>query len=567
MMAQGSKPADVLLTSGTILTMDQTSSIHQAVSIRDGRIQAVGGNQDLQPLVGSDTRVIDLQGHTVIPGIIDTHAHMDREGLKNLQPGLEGVRSIADILATIKREVAGKQPGEWVVTMPVGDRPNYADIPAKLAEGRFPTRWELDRVSPNNPVFIRGIWSPWNVPPSVSVSNSLALRLAGIDRHTKSPHKSVTIERDDTGEPTGVIVDNNTYPVVEFSLMRVVPRFTHDDRVQALRESMRFYNSVGTTSIYEGHGVAPELLQVYKAVWDASEMTVRSHLVLSPTWRSLKEAASDMARWGHSASGFGFGDDLLRICGYFIQLRGQRHVARLRSAELPFTNWAGFAESYNPAPRFHALLRLAAQHNLRAHTLAAGEAELEDVLQAFESVQGEFPIAERRWVLEHVRDVNASQLQRMKRLGVVCETIPLTHIWLRGSAYADDAERAARTVPHQDFLRHGIAFGMGTDNKPYNPFHTLWSAVVRRERRTGTIIGPEQCLTRMQALRAFTLGGAYFLGVEAQRGSLEVGKLADLAVLSDNPLHVPEERLPNLQAHLTLLGGQAVYDRGVLGGC
>ena len=158
--------ADMLLTNGRVLTMDHAASLQQAVAIRDRHIQAVGSDDALRSLVGPDTRVIDLHDHTVIPGMIDTHAHMDREGLKNLQPGLEGVRSIADILAIIKREVAGKQPGEWVVTMPIGDRPNYTDIPAELAEKRYPTRWELDSVSPDNPVYIRGIWSPWNVPPS-----------------------------------------------------------------------------------------------------------------------------------------------------------------------------------------------------------------------------------------------------------------------------------------------------------------------------------------------------------------------------------------------------------------
>jgi hypothetical protein len=551
--------ADMVLHNGRILTMDSNDSVHQAVAIRGSRILAVGSDADLQALTGPETNTLDLHGQTVIPGIIDTHAHMDREGLKNLLPGLEGVRSIADILAVIKRQVAQKPPGEWLVTMPIGDRPNYADVLTQLAEGRYPTRWELDSVSPNNPVYIRGIWTPWNVPPGVSVANSRALQLAGIDRQTQAPHPSVVIERDATGEPTGVMVDYNMYPVVEFSLMRVVPRFTHADRVRALRESMRLYNSVGTTTIYEGHGVAPELLQVYKTVWDAGDMTVRCHLVLSPTWRSLREAASDMARWGHSASGFGFGDDMLRLCGYFLQLRGHRHVARLRSAELPFTGWAGFAESYNPAPRFHTLLRLAAQHNLRVHTLAASVQELENALQAFEALHTEFPIAARRWVLEHIRDVRPDQLQRMKRLGVVCETIPLTHLWLRGAAYVEDAVGAQRTVPHQDFLQHDIPFGMGTDNKPYNPFHTLWAAVVRQERRSAAVIGPQQCLTRLQALRAFTMGGAYFCGVETQRGSLAVGKLADLAVLSDDPLRVPDSQLPALHAILTMVGGHIVH--------
>jgi hypothetical protein len=556
--------ADVLVTNARVLTMDADASIQQAVAIRGTRIEAVGRSDELHQAVGPETRIIDVQGRTVIPGIIDTHAHMDREGLKNIQPGLEGVRSIADILAVIKREVESRQPGEWVLTMPIGDRPNYADMPGRLAEGRFPTRWELDTVSPDNPVYIRGTWTPWNVPPSVSIANSRALQLAGIDRHTRSPHTTVVIERDAAGEPTGVIADYNTYPVVEFSLMRVVPRFTHRDRVRALRESMRLYNSVGTTTIYEGHGVAPEVLQVYKTVWDAGDMSVRSHLTLSPTWRSLREAASDMARWGHTASGYGFGDDMLRLCGVFIQLRGQRHVARLRSAELPFTGWAGFAESYNPAPRFHALLRLAAQHNLRVHTLAATEPLLEEILQAFEAVHAEFPIAERRWVIEHVRDVSPAQLPRMQRLGVVCETIPLTHLWLRGASYVDDLEREQHTVPHQDFLRYDIPFGMGTDNKPYNPFHTLWAAVTRQERRTGAVIGATQRLTRLQALRAFTVGGAVFCGVEHQRGSLEAGKLADLVVLSDDPFDVSDDHLPDLHADLTLIGGRVVYDSGCL---
>lgn len=556
---------DTLLINGHVLTMDAEMSVQQAIAMRDDRIQSIGDNKSLRAEAQPHTRIIDLRGHTVIPGIIDTHAHMDREGLKTRQPGFEGVRSISDILDQIQREVATKSPGDWVVFMPIGDPPNYADIPDRLTEKRFPTRWELDRVSPDNPVYIRGIWSPWNVPPSVSVANSMALQRAGIDRETEPPHDSVAIERDDAGEPTGVFVDHNFYPVVEFTLMRDVPRFTHADRLAALRESMRRYNSVGTTTIYEGHGVAPEVLQVYKAAWDAEDLSVRCHLVISPTWRTLDEAAREMANWAHSASGFGFGDEMLRICGVYLQLRGQRHVARLRSAELPFTNWAGFAESYHSAVHFKHLVRMAAQHNLRVHSLAATEAELEEILQVFEAVQADQDIADRRWVLEHVHDVHPDQLPRMRQLGVVCETIPLSHLWLRGASYLDNPDRGHRTVPHQWFLDHGIPFGLGTDNKPYNPFHTLWSAIARRERRTGAVIGPQQRLSRAQALRAFTMGGAVFCGVEAQRGSLEVGKLADLAVLSHDPLEVPEETLPELHAHLTLVGGRVVHDSGILG--
>ena len=272
MVLQTQHTADTILHNGRVLTVDRDDSIHQALAVRGEEIQTVGTDGDVMDLAGRGTSVIDLQGRTVIPGIIDIHAHMDREGLKRILPSLDGARSIDEILAVVRSEVAQKRPGEWVVTMPIGEPPNYADVPESLAERRFPTRWELDRVSPRNPVYIRGIWTPWNVPPSVSVANSVALQLAGIDRETSEPDSSVTIDRDANGEPTGLLTDHGQFPSVEFTLLRVVPRFTHTQRVEALKESMRLYNSVGTTGTYEGHGVAPEVLRAYKDLWDGGEL-------------------------------------------------------------------------------------------------------------------------------------------------------------------------------------------------------------------------------------------------------------------------------------------------------
>jgi len=317
-MPRDSDKADIIFHSGKVLTVDSGDSVEQAVAIRGESVQAVGSDQDVLGLAGPDTKTVDLQGRTVIPGIIDIHAHMDREGLKRINPSLEGATSIPEILSIIEQQVAQTGPGEWVVIMPVGDPPNYADVPGSLKEGRFPNRWDLDKVSPNNPVYIRGIWTPWNVPPSVAIANSAALQLAGIDRHTQSPDSSVTIEHDDTGEPTGIMVDTGRFPSVEFTLMKVVPRFTHKQRVAALKESMRLYNAVGTTGTYEGHGVAPEVMRVYKEVWDAKEMTVRAHLTLSPGWKTVAQAAQEMERWAHSASGQGFGDSMLHVSGYTL---------------------------------------------------------------------------------------------------------------------------------------------------------------------------------------------------------------------------------------------------------
>lgn len=548
---------NVVLHNGKVLTMAADGVVQQAVAISGESIQAVGSDRDMLAQAGAGTEAIDLQGRTVIPGIIDIHAHMDREGLKRACPSLEGLRSIDEILAAIKQLVDQASPGEWVVTMPVGDPPSYVDIPQSLKEDRYPNRWELDRVSPNNPVYIRGIWTPWNVPPSVAVANSLTLRLAGIDRDTPSPDSTVTIDHDANGEPTGILMDTARFPSLEFTLMKVVPRFTHAQRIRALEESMGLYNSVGVTGTYEGHGVAPEVLRVYKELWDAGRMTVRSHLVLSPAWKSVKEAAQEMDRWGHSASGAGYGDDMLRISGYYLQYRGGRYTSRARSAELPYTGWAGFAQGYNPPGRYRRLVKLAAQHNLRVNTIV--REGLDEVLSIFEEVHRDTPIDQRRWILAHVRETTASQLDRIRKLGLVLETIPLTELWLRGRPLADDPRAAAVAVPHQTYLELGVPFGFGTDNKPFNPFMTLWSALTRQERHTGKVLAPDQCMNRLEALKAFTLGGAYFSFDEERRGSLVPGKLADLAVLSDDPLTVPDDEIPGLHSLLTMVGGRVVH--------
>ena len=548
---------DTILHNAKILTVDGNDSIRQAIAISGNRIRAVGSDADILPLAGAGAKALDLRGHTVIPGIVDIHAHLDREGLKSIYPSLEGLHSIVEIQERIKELAADKTPGEWVVTMPVGDPPNYADMPQSLAEGRFPNRHDLDRVAPDNPVYIKGIWTPWNVPPSVSIANTAALRLAGIDRNTESPDSSVTIEKDTEGEPTGVFIDTGRYPSVEFTLMQVVPRFSMAQRVEALRESMRLYNSVGTTGTYEGHGVAPEVLQAYKAAWDTGEMTVRANLTVSPHWQSVEQAAREMESWGHSFSGPGFGDEFLRVSGYFIQYGGNRYTARARSALLPYTGWAGFIQSYHSPDFFAETVRLAAGNNIRVNTLV--REPLEEVLDVFEAVDRDIPLKGKRWTLAHVLQTTESQLERIRNMGLLVETIPLTELWLRGTPYLDNPDLADTAVAHRRYLERGVDFSFGTDNKPYNPFATLWAAVARRERVTDQVLGPGQRLTRLEALRAFTIGGARFSFDEDRRGSLEPGKLADLAVLSGDLLGMPEAEIPHLESRLTMLGGKIVH--------
>jgi predicted amidohydrolase YtcJ len=165
-------------------------------------------------------------------------------------------------------------------------------------------------------------------------------------------------------------------------------------------------------------------------------------------------------------------------------------------------------------------------------------------------------------MIGHVIETSSEQLRVIRELGLIIETIPLTHLWLRGNRFLEEPEAADQAVAHRDYLDQGVNFGLGTDNKPYSPFPTIWAAVARQERTTKKVLGPTQIITRMEALRAITMGGAYFCFEESRRGSLEAGKLADLAVLSDDYLSVPEDEIPELNSILTMVGGQVVHSSG-----
>jgi len=235
--------ADLVLTGGKILTLDRSSRIAQALAVRGGRIAALGRDEEIASFIGPDTRRLDLRGRLAVPGLNDGHAHMDREGLKLRWPSLAAARSIDDILQIVEAEARHTPRGEWIVTMPIGAPPMYEGVPGNLAENRWPTRHDLDRVAPEHPVYIRAIWGHWrNTLPLVSIANTKALARAGIGRDTRPPAPSIDIEKDARGEPTGVFVERTYKPLVEHTLMAAAPRFTPEDRVTGLAESMRIYN-------------------------------------------------------------------------------------------------------------------------------------------------------------------------------------------------------------------------------------------------------------------------------------------------------------------------------------
>lgn len=553
--------ADLVLAEAQVLTMVPGAAPAQALALRGDRLLAVGSNAEALAYVGPRTRVLRLQGRTVVPGLIDAHAHAEREGLKTLRPSLAHARSVGDVLAVVAREAAATPAGQWIVTMPVGQPPFYFDALAQLAEGRMPTRAELDRVAPQHPVLIPGLFGNWGVPPGYNALNTLALARNGITRDRCPDCEGLDIQRDAEGEPTGLIVEHNRRPLVEFDLLRAVPAFSFDDRLEGLRRSLPIYHATGTTSLYEGHGSAPETIAVYRRLWERGELSMRTRLCVSPTWSHLSEARLAMRDWLAHARGRGLGDPMLRVAGVYIGLGGSTVAADKVRRALPNTGWMGFVEWANRIEDFEAYAAAAAEHDLRVHSVVGDR--LGEVLDVFERIDRAFPLAGRRWVVEHIGAMRAEDVPRLQRLGVFVTTIPFYSLWKNGKPRLVSPDEGNGEVPQRLLVEAGLPLAVGSDNVPPSLFHAMWASVVRRERTSGRVIGPDQKLDRLQALATMTRHGAWLSFEEGEKGMLAPGMLADLAVLDSDPLAVADDDLPRVHAVMTLVGGRPVHSTGL----
>ncbi|MBY0337125.1 MAG: amidohydrolase [Acetobacteraceae bacterium] len=550
--------ADTILTGGRIITCDARFSTAEAVAIRDGRFLAVGDAAMVARHRGPLTEVRDLAGAAVMPGLIDGHAHMDREGLKDVFPTLSGCRSVAAIRARIRELARRAKPGEWIVTMPVGEPPYYFDLPDSLEERRWPTREDLDEAAPDNPVYIRPIWGYWrHTLPLVSIANSRALALAGIGRGTRPPVGSVEIGRDARGEPNGIFVENGFVPLVELTWFRQAPGFTVAQRVAGLPRAMAAYHAFGTTSVYEEHGVAGELLRAYRQVQDMGRLTMRSHLVFSPDWRGQAEA--DLGKlvegWAHWLSGRGLGDDMLRMSGIITEI-GRTEDNALRAEAAPYTGWAGFNYDFGlERGRAKELLVACARNGIRAIGIWP------NMLDLYAEVNEIVPIRDLRWVLGHISVLTREQVSRIRDLGLVITTHTNRYVYKEGHLLKERWK-----LPDEDAIsplrwldEAGVRFSLATDNVPVSLWHPVWQAVSRTNLHTQRPVGEAQALSRERALRAATQDGAFLTMDEDRKGSIEAGKLADLAVLSDDPLTCELAALPMIEAKLTMVGGRVVH--------
>jgi predicted amidohydrolase YtcJ len=555
--------ADLLLERGTVVTLDRRSTLAAAVAVAAGRIIAVGDSPAMAPLVGPATRRFDLRGRTVVPGLFDAHPHVDREGLK-ARGGvpIAGLASVGQIVEVVRDTAKHAAPGAWIVLMPMGRPPHdWVSRPDELTEGRFPTRHDLDAVAPHNPVYIRAVWGWWSRRPFPSVANSRALALAGVSGDTPAPH-GVEIVKDARGEPTGVFLERNHVPVLEYTLFRGLPRFTYEDRVASVRGGARAYAMAGTTATFEGHGLTPAVTRAYGDVHAAGELPLRMHTPLSVPSSAFDDARLEDLFYHYAAvaAGRGTGDDRLRVEGVTLGGTADPRVAEIVGAGYPYEQWAGHFYQAMDRERFVRLGIAAARAGLRVSCVVSRD--LDYAVQAYEAIDRAVPIRDRRWVVIHVNQATRDQLRRLRDLGVVATATP-GFLYLADDRYGLD-RLGDKGVPLRDLLDAGVPVALGTDGVPCSMLWTMWEALVRWDGGGKRRLGASR-LTREEALRMVAQSGHLLTWSEDRRGSIEVGKDADLVVLDDNPLTCAEDRLKDLAVDMTMVGGRIVHESGESG--
>jgi predicted amidohydrolase YtcJ len=529
-------PADLVLRRGKIVTIDRDFSIREAVAIKDGRFLAVGSERDMRPLIGPSTRVIDLAGRTVIPGLIDSHIYATVAGLSwNIELHWEMTRTLADGLRQIGAAVKTKPPGGWIV---VGG----GWVPTQFAEKRFPTRADLDALAPNHPVYIQYLREG-------ALLNSAALTAAGISPGTPDPVGGRFERNPKTGELTGWLQGAAAW---QYAYDKI-PRPTLDTVRQGLINCFRELNRLGVTSISDLHtgGVNFAHRRVLAEMARSGELSLRMNFYVAADESNagieqLKQAVEEIKSLHQN--------DIFRFGGFVDTTVGEA---------LEDGKTAPRAEQAKE--RFRQAARFFAEGGYNFQLRAVSDNSARRLLDVLEEVNAGTPFTRHRILFAGLDDGTPETIERIKKLGggvAVQDRMALT-----GERNVErwGLEKARNTPPLRAMIQSDIPLGAGTDafqSSNYSPMLALWWLVSGKTVAGSAIRDPSQNLTRAEALRLYTIGSAWLTFEEGRKGSIEVEKYADLTVLNADYLTVPEEQIRSLQSLLTVVGGRIVYAAG-----
>lgn len=528
--------ADIALVNGKILTVDSNFSVQQAVAVQGERIVSVGGNSQIKQLIDSSTKVIDLKGKTLIPGLIDNHVHFIRHALRwDHEARIDGVTSRSKALAIISAKAKSLKPGEWVLIIGGWSPGQFRDKP-----GLF-TKAELDRAAPHNPVFIQQSYR-------FMILNSLALKKVGIDEDFDAP-RGWRITRNESGAPTGVIRGRRA--IFRF-WRRELPKMTDDKTLSGLKKLMADFNRAGVTSVFEvgGGGVRDETYEmIRRRLADNNGLSLR--IFHTPRFRVRSPEANKrvIERIRNSRP-----DKSAKMMGHIAlgeHMYAPLHDSAFRPSRFP-------DEDYE---EFRKVSEAAADGGWTIHEHAFRNTTITRYLDIFEKINQKKNITNLRWSIHHADFISKRNIERAKALGM---TFALhSKMTILGSALRRRyGERALSLPPLRTVQNSGAIWGLGTDAgvvAPYPPMLSLWWAVTGMDLGGERALSKSETVSRKNALIAHTRSNAYLFFKENELGSIEKGKLADLVVLDSDYMTIPADRIKDIKPLLTMVGGKIVF--------
>ncbi|CAN7241497.1 amidohydrolase [Acidovorax sp.] len=541
-MAQTSTP-DLILHHGRFTTLNRAQPTASAVAIAGGRFAQVGADREILPLAGPGTRVIDLQGRSVLPGLIDNHLHIIRGGLNfNMELRWDGVRSLADAMAMLRRQVAVTPAPQWVRV--VGGFTEH-----QFAEKRLPTIAELNAVAPDTPVFILHLYDR-------ALLNAAALRAVGYTRETPAPPGG-EIVRDSAGNPTGLLLAKPNAAILYATLAKG-PKLPHEYQVNSTRHFMRELNRLGVTGAIDAGGgfqAYPDDYAVIQELADADQLTIR--LAYNLFTQKPKQEKEDFLHWT-ATSQYKQGTDYFRHNG---------------AGEMLVFSAADFEDFRQPRPDMgpemeddlEGVVRILAQNRWPWRMHATYDETITRALDVFEKVNRDTPLAGLNWFFDHAETISERSIDRIAALG---GGVAVQHrMAYQGEYFVEryGAGAAEATPPVKRMLEKGVKVSAGTDATrvaSYNPWVSL-SWLVTGKTVGGLQLTPQRnCLDREAALRMWTENVTWFSNEEGKKGRIEVGQLADLVVPDRDFFACPESDIADTTALLTVVGGKVVYGVG-----
>ena len=531
-MPSTSFAADMVIRNTNIITIDRRQPGAQALAIRHGKFIAVGDNDSVADLVGPGTQVLDLRGKTVVPGFIDAHIHVLSSGIRHVMSADCALPSIPEVLDAVREQARGTPAGEWVQGFKYDD--------TKTAENRFLTRQDLDSVSSQHPILVS------HRAGHVFYLNSRALELAGFTRDVEDPPGGRFGRDAGTGELTGVVYERAIEPLRQ----GLLPPVTPEVRRQGLIRICQMLTEVGLTSVHDARVSNDELI-TYQEGRDSGELTLRAYLLMAQDhFPALRDAGIKT----------GFGDDRLRLGGIKMVADGAiaSRTAYLSEPYIGSDHDCGIL-AMTPEevePKVMEMHRAGFQVCIHAN----GDLTIDMVLTAYEKAQAAYPRPDPRHRIEHCTLINTNLLDRMKALGSVATPF-CTYVYYHGEKmpfYGE--ERLSRMFAQRSFLDHGVTATGATDYPPgpFEPLLGIQSCVTRTD-SDGRVWGANQKVTVEEALRIYTINGAYAGFEEDIKGSIQVGKLADLVVLGADPTKVDPRTIKDIPVERTVVGGASVH--------